>query len=202
MGIIQRGADLIYTFRFIKLLVTKWTDTDAYKLGIIDADGKTIRKASSLETPEEKSAYTLFHRLVYNIKRLLNKVPLVGKTTLASWAAALWLIKEETGMSDKAVIKLIEKYCDENGISVDTQTLSECNNWLTDENGCLREGSYQLVHDIASPKTGEIIAKVGTNVLAAESLKPSGSILGANIYCVEHIKTRQKIYISTEDIVK
>ncbi len=202
MGIIQRGADLIYTFRFLKLLVTKWTDFDAYKLGIIDADGKVLRKASTLETPDEKSAYTMFHRLVFNVKRLINKVPVVGKTTLASWAAAIWLITEKTGMSDKAVIKLLEEYTKQNGINLDTVTLSECTNWLTDQSGNLYAGSYQLTTDIASPKTGEIIARAGTNVLVKESTAPVGSILGANIYAVEHINTRQQIYISTEDIVK
>lgn len=202
MGLIQRGADLVYTFRFLKLLVTKWVDFDAYKLGIIDDKGAVLKKASTLETPEEKSAYTMFHRLVFNVKRLINKVPLVGKTTLASWAAALWLIKEETGMSEKAVVGLLEKFCTDNQIDVDTQTLSECNNWLTDESGNLYAGSYQLTSDIASPKTGEIIAKAGSNVLVKESVAPVGSILGANIYSVEHINTRQTIYISTEDIVK
>jgi hypothetical protein len=202
MGIIQRGADLIYTFRFIKLLVTKWENTDAYKLGIIDADGKPLRKASSLETSEEKSAYTLFHRLVYNVKRLVNKVPLVGKTTLASWAAALWLIKEETGMSEKSIVGLLEKYCKDNDISIDTKTLSESNNWLLESNGNLKSGSYQLVHDIASPITGEIIAKAGSNVLVKESTCPIGSILGSSIFYVEHIGTRKHIYISTEDVIR
>jgi hypothetical protein len=202
MAILQRGADLFYTFRFIKLLVTKWENTDAYKLGIIDANGKPLRKVATLSTPDEKSAYTMFHRLVYNLKRLLNKVPLVGKTSLASWAAALWLIKEETGMSEKAVVKLVEKYCDDNGIQLDTTTLSESNNWVCNQDGTLTEGSYQLVRDIASPKTGEIIAKAGSNVLVKESVSPIGSIMGSNVYSVEHIKTRQQIYISSEDIIK
>ena len=144
----------------------------------------------------------MFHRLVYNLKRLLNKIPLVGKTTLASWAAAIWLIKEETGMSEGAVVKLIEKYCGDNGIKLDTKTLSESNNWITESNGDLKAGSYQLRNSIASPKTGEIIAKAGTNILVKETLSPIGNILGSNVYMVEHINTRQKIYVSTEDISK
>jgi hypothetical protein len=40
MGIIKRAGDLVYTFRFLKLLVTDFEDTDAYKAGIITADGK------------------------------------------------------------------------------------------------------------------------------------------------------------------
>jgi len=201
MAIIQRGADLFYTFRFIKLLVTKWENTDAFKLGIIDAAGKPLKKVRNLKTSEEKSAYTLFHRLVYNIKRIVNKVPLVGRTSLASWAAALWLIKEETGMSEKAIVKLMEKYAEDNGIDLDT-TLYESNGWSTDESSNLRQGRYTLTENIVSPKTGEIVAKAGTTVMAKESVSPSGSMVGANVYAVEHISTRQTVYITTSDIVQ
>lgn len=203
MAILQRGADLFYTFRFIKLLVTRWENTDAHKLGIIDANGKPLKRVADLNTPDEKSAYTMFHRLVYNIKRLINKIPVVGRTTLASWAAAIWLIKEETGMSEKAVISILEKYCKENDIEFDKNVdLSESNNWFIAEDKSLPSGSYQLVHDIASPKTGELIAKAGSNVLVKENVSPSGSVAGSYVYQVEHIQTRQKIYITTSDILK
>ena len=98
MGVISRTADLFYAYRFIKLLVTPWEKTEAFELGIIDAEGKVVKRTSQLTTTEEKSAYTVFHRLVFNIKRLLNKLPF-GQTKLASWATALYLIKEETGFS-------------------------------------------------------------------------------------------------------
>ena len=201
MAILQRGADLFYTFRFIKLLVTRWENTDAFKLGIIDRNGKPIKKVRDLNTSEEKSAYTMFHRLVYNIKRIVNKVPLVGKTSLASWAAALWLIKEETGMSEKAIVKLMEKYAGDNDIELDTN-LYESNGWSSDENGNLRQGRYTLTENMISPKTGEVIARAGSTVKVNEPTAPSGTILGANIYAVEHISTRQTIYISTSDIVQ
>lgn len=200
MAIIQRGADLFYTFRFIKLLVTKWENTDAFKLGIIDASGKPLKKVRDLNTSAEKSAYTLFHRLVYNIKRIVNKVPLVGKTSLASWAAALWLIKEETGMSEQAIVKLMEKYAKDNGLEFDT-SLCENNEWFSDEHGKLRAGSYNLSHDIASPKTGEIIAKKGSTVRVSENTEASGTMLGANVYMVEHIQTKQKVYVTISDIL-
>lgn len=201
MGIIQRGADLFYTFRFIKLLVTQWVNTDAYKLGIIDAQGNPLKKVSELSTDEEKSSYTMFHRLVYNIKRIIQKTPLVGQTRLASWAAALWLIKEETGISEQAIIKLMEKYAGDNEMSLDT-TLYESNTWLTESDGSLRKGSYTLLSDVASPKTGEMIARSGTSVIVYENTQPVGSIFGANIYYVEHVKTRQNVYVSIQDIVK
>ena len=83
MGILSRAADLGYAFRFLKLLTTKWEKLPAYELGIIDKRGRNLKKAKELKTPEEKSAYTIFHRLVFNVKRLIQLVP-GGKSTLGS----------------------------------------------------------------------------------------------------------------------
>ena len=74
MGFLTRAADTVYTFRFLKLLVTAWEDTPAFELGIIDKDGQPIKKVRDL-TSTERDVYTMFHRLVYKIKRLMNKVP-------------------------------------------------------------------------------------------------------------------------------
>ena len=108
MSIISRTGDLFYAYRFIKLLVTPWEKTEAFKFEIIDDEGKVLKKTRELKTSDEKAAYTVFHRLVFNIKRLLNKLPF-GKTKLASWATALFLIKEETGMSEEEIIKVLKK---------------------------------------------------------------------------------------------
>ena len=72
MSLISRAGDLVYTFRFLKMLTTPFDETDAFKLGIIDKDGKRI-KSKKVETSGEKSAYSSFHRLVFNIKKLLAK---------------------------------------------------------------------------------------------------------------------------------
>ena len=37
-----RAIDLFVTYRFIKLLVTPFKDTDAFNLGLIDKDGHRI----------------------------------------------------------------------------------------------------------------------------------------------------------------
>ena len=37
-----RAIDLFVTYRFIKLLVTPFEKTEAYKLGIIDKDGNRV----------------------------------------------------------------------------------------------------------------------------------------------------------------
>ena len=88
------AIDLIITYRIIRTLVLPFDKTDAFKRGIIDADGKVLRKARTLSDRKDKSAYTLFHRFVFNLKRILKKVGLGSR--LGSFAAALAiLIKED-----------------------------------------------------------------------------------------------------------
>ncbi len=91
-------VDAAITYRILRMLVTPWDKTEAYNLGIIDAEGNPLKKASELQTPEEEAAYTVLVRLVFKLKRILGKIPLVNKN-LATFAAALWLVKEclETG---------------------------------------------------------------------------------------------------------
>jgi len=87
------AVDLYMTYRFIRALTKSWTDTDAFKLGIIDANGTVLKKKSELKTQEERDAVTFFDRLVWNVKRLLEKLP-GGKSKLVTYAAAAWLLKE------------------------------------------------------------------------------------------------------------
>lgn len=91
--------DLFLTYHFLKRLSTPFEDWDAYKLKIIDSEGNVLRKAKTLTKPEEISAWGYFDRLVANLKKLLAKVP-GGKTKIASYAAALLLIKEHKNPRD------------------------------------------------------------------------------------------------------
>tara|TARA_B100001029_G_C14993175_1_gene413315 strand:- start:94 stop:969 length:876 start_codon:yes stop_codon:yes gene_type:complete len=94
MGIIASIGNIYFVYQFLKKLVTPFEKTEAFKLGIIDKDGKILKKRRDLETTEEKKAYNLSDTLVWNLKKILGKIPL-GKTRLASYAAALYLIKEQ-----------------------------------------------------------------------------------------------------------
>ena len=89
----NRAVDLIITYRVIKLLITPFNRQEAYKYGIIDDKGKVLRKFRTLQKPEEKKAYTLLHRFVFNLKRILQKVGLGGR--LGSFAVALGLLIKE-----------------------------------------------------------------------------------------------------------
>jgi len=106
-------------YQFIRLLVTPFDKTDAFKLGIIDKNGKYLKKQRELLSTDEKKASTLFHRLVFNIKKLLAKVP-GGQTRLGTFAAALYLIKEEVEkvgcdgkFIDEAFLEYVKHYHDD-----------------------------------------------------------------------------------------
>ena len=86
--------DTFVTYRIISTLVTPWKEQAAFEHGIIDEKGKLLRKSNTLKTSDEKKAYTLFHRLVFNLKRLIQKSP-GGSSKLASYTAGLFLIKEQ-----------------------------------------------------------------------------------------------------------
>ena len=92
-GVVGGAMNLYFIYKFLRILTTPWEKTEAFELGIIDANGGILKKKRSLKTIAEKDAYTMMHRLVWKLKRLMEKVPF-GKTRLASYAAALWLIKE------------------------------------------------------------------------------------------------------------
>lgn len=194
---LTRAADIFYTFRFLKLLVTPWEDTDAYRLGIVDKNGNTLKRAADLRTEEERSAYTTFHRLVYNIKRLLNKIP-GGKTRLASYAAALYLIKEETGVDGEYLCEQFASVVPEMDPSTE---ISEDSAWILNRSGNLLPGTYTLVQD-APLRTGEFRALANTKVVVHEETEPVGQIANISIFEVTHKQTSQKVYVTAENITR
>lgn len=194
MGLVSRTGDLFYAFRFLKLLVTPFEKTEAFKRGIIDADGKVLKPAKERQSNEDKSAYTVFHRLVFNIKRLLAKIP-GGKSVVARYGAALFLIKEHTGMSEKAIIKALEKALD---TDLSTDIIEE-NTWYQQDDK-LVPGNYILQTDVASLETGEVIALKNNRVIVEDFTSPIGQFKNINIYKVKHKNTNQYIHITNRDI--
>ena len=92
----SRAIDLIITYRVVKMLVTPFEKFKAFELGIIDADGKVLKKFKQVKGSEKKH-YTMLHRFVFNLKRILKKVGLGSR--LGSFAVALaLLIKEDKSM--------------------------------------------------------------------------------------------------------
>ena len=89
----SRLVDLLITYRIVKLMSTDFKDQEAFKFGIIDKDGKVLRKSSKLNTEAERNSYTVLHRFIFNLKRILAKFGL--KSSLSNFATALALILKE-----------------------------------------------------------------------------------------------------------
>ena len=201
-----RAIDLFVTYRFIKLLVTPFEKTDAYRLGIIDANGKrilepgTTNKPTTLRTVEEKSAYTVLHKLVFNIKKIFAKVPGL-RTKLGTYAAALFLLKDtfKESVDDPDIFeKEFMKYLKEEGYEID-DTISE---EVIGFGEVLPKGEYKLANDILNKEEEELSAKKGDKVVAFDDEAPVDTILGVDIFPVVHVKTQEKIYVGLEDLVQ
>lgn len=114
--------DNLLAFRILYKLVTPFKDTDAYKRGIIDEKGVVLKKVADLRSSEEKDAYTMLDRLVFNIKRLIAKLP-GGESKLANVAAAYFLVKENIGLEDVTEEMLSEQFEHIKGTTLVDETL-------------------------------------------------------------------------------
>ena len=193
MGILSKSGDLVYTMRFLRLLTTKFEDTTAFKLGLIDKDGKKLKKP---QTSEERSAYNTFHRLVFNLKKLLAKVP-GGSSKLASYASALFLIKEELNLGDSSIQKIVEKSAPE---SLDD--LNEGTQWFCTKDGMLSPGVYTLSNPKMVNSTCEEICKKGDKIRVADDAYPVDNVLGQDIFEATHIPTNQAVYVAVGELRK
>lgn len=102
-------VDNIIAFKLLKMLVTPFKETDAFKLGIIDDKGKLLKRPSTFTKSAEHDAYNYLTRFMYNMKRLVAKFG--GESKLKSVATALYLFREhEESLKDNM---LTEEYTEE-----------------------------------------------------------------------------------------
>ena len=106
----SKFGDLLLAYNFIKRLVTPFDETDAFKLGVIDERGKKIKNP---ENAKEELAFSTFNRLIFNIKKIVERLP-GGKSKLASYGAALFLIKESANPKDHYTDEEIMQALEEN----------------------------------------------------------------------------------------
>ena len=170
----ENAIELFLTYKFIRLLVTPWQKTDAYKEGVIDKKGKLLVKGKD-QSSSQKKTYSLFTKLVFNLKRILEKVPF-GKTAIGSYAAALFLIKENTDMAEEDILKVLEDMGHNTSIDLDEEVKD------------IYKGQHILNHDILENNKGTIVN--------LDSIDPVGYFAGVPIY-----KTRENILISVGNIL-
>ena len=190
-----RAIDLLITYRVIKLLTTPWEKHEAFKFGIIDKKGLVLRKSRELKTQKEKNAYTLLHRFIFNLKRMLQKVGLGSR--IASFGVALALLLREGKFNDESKYllenELLEylkkkKLFSYNDIKIKEQYFSESN--------CLKPGYYSLKYDVVNLDT-EVVSKKGDAIIVEKLTKPLESFFGMDIFEVM-IKGGDKILVSQE----
>lgn len=195
MGLVKRAADLTYTFRFIRMLVLDWKEWDAYKEGIISAEGKRNRNVK-IDNDAKKSAYTPFIRLCANVKRLVSNIP-GGSSKLGSFASALYLIKEHYKLNDKQIESITKK------LGVDSvDVVLENNAWYMLEDGSIGPGIYRLKENKLLSKNLTEMAWRKDQVRIEEDCYSIGSIFGIPIYEALHIKTNQKIHVTVNELDK
>ena len=101
----NRPVDLLIAYRVIKMLVTPFNKQPAFKYGIIDKDGNVLQKYRTIKGTAEKRSYTVLHRFVFNLKRILAKVGIKGKLGSFAVAAALLLKENKEYSKYKNVIE-------------------------------------------------------------------------------------------------
>ena len=96
-------VDLFLVYQFIRRLATPFDKWDAYKEGIIDDKGKVLIKKKDFTNSRQRKAWGIFDIMIANLKKVLGKVP-GGQSRLASYAAALFLIKEYKAFTDESML--------------------------------------------------------------------------------------------------
>ena len=192
-----RAIDLFVVYRFLRILTTPWEEQDAFKHGIIDKDGKLLRRNKTLKTDDEKKSHTLLHRLVFNLKRILHKVPGV-RTKIGTYATALFLLKQHLS-SEMEEEEMIEKTFKNWLIDNKYITAEELDEEVIAVGQTLPKGKYKLIQDIFTDKS-EIRGKLGDVVVAFADTAPTDAVMGQNIFKVIHQRSKEEIYVALEDL--
>jgi len=175
----SRVIDALVAYRVLKLLVTPFNKTKAFALGIIDEKGKVLIKSKNIRNPEERNAYTLLIRFVFNLKRMLSKLGIRGPLG-SSAAAAIAFFKEEHG-DNPEVEREVYKYLKEQGFEFE----------ISENYGePLPEGTYKVKHDIYN-LDGDIVINID------ESIEFNGdvdTIMGYDVF------KYNDVYLTTEDL--
>ena len=175
----SRVIDAVIAYRVLKLLVTPFNRTKAFELGIIDEKGKVLKKSRDIKNAEERNAYTLLIRFVFNLKKLLAKIGIRGPLGSAA-AAAFAFFKEEYG-NNVEVEKVIYNHLKEQGFE-----------FQIDENygEPLTEGTYKVKHDIYNSE-GEVVININESV---EFTETTDTIMGYDVF------KYNGVYLTTEDL--
>ena len=120
-----------------------------------------------------------------------------GKTRIASYAAALYLIKEDFGVSERKLKQGLKEY----GVDFN-DFLSENTQWFMLEDKELSPGVYRLSENKVLNSTYEEMAFSGDRIRISNESYPIGDIFGLDIYEAIHMPTNQQIFVTAGEIRK
>ena len=180
-------VDTVIVFRILKMMTRKWNEMDAYKFGLIDDNGKRI-KTKKPKTSEEKNSFTLLHRLVFNLKRVLELLPF-GRTRLASYAASLALLKEHFEIDGKYLEESFYTYLKENDLVIDLlEGHDNMNNLQKGKEYELRQSVWNEENNIGH--RGDYVQVLGK----------TDTVMGVDIYRVYNRSQDQSMLITGHDV--
>ena len=181
-----RVIDAVIAYRVLKLLVTPFNKTQAYKMGIIDDKGKVLIKSkdflktfSSQELPKARKAYTMLIRFVFNLKRLLSKVGVRGPLSTAA-AAAIAFFKEENGQNLE-VEKIVYKHLKKNDFEFEVNE---------NYGEPFRPGTYRVKRNITDLEC-DIVINIDEEVIFEGK---TDTIMGHDVFKYKNV------YLTTEDL--
>jgi len=180
-------VDTVIVFRILKMMTRKWEEMDAFKFGLIDANGKRIKSVKP-KTSEEKNSFTLLHRLVFNLKRVLELLPF-GRTRLASYAASLALLKEHFEIDGKYLEESFYTYLKENDLVID---LLEGHNNM---NNLQKGKEYELRQSVWNEEDN-----IGHRGDYVQVLGKTDTVMGVDIYRVYNRSQDQSMLITGHDV--
>ena len=203
MGILAGIGNIYFVYQFLKKLVTPFEKTKAFELGIVDEKGKILKRRRDLETSEEKDAYNLSDTLIWNIKKLMGKIP-GGKSRIASYAAALYLIKEQQDGYKISEEELELQFFDQfermynNDLEFDSSTLRKFEDTLIEDTPTTNMGSGNIatrgIPLLKKPPKGLVMKRFGgIDVFALDPTYFQKSRLGKKKY------TRYSGYVGEDE---
>ena len=118
-----------------------------------------------------------------------------GGSRLASYAAALYLIKENFGVPEDKILSGLKE------LGIDPSDLiAEDNQWFVLEDQRLSPGNYKLSFEKLLNKTLDEMVKRDDTVKVDSNAYPVANFYGINIYEATHTRTKQKVYVTAQEL--
>jgi len=120
----SRFVDTVVAYRLLRMLATPIERSDAYKLGVIDRDGKKLKEP---QTQQELNAYSLLQRFVFQVQRALTRSPDRNAKRLLTFAAAMSILREYTEEDEDNVEALLEVFMQDEAVIRQAELLESSN---------------------------------------------------------------------------